>query len=154
MQTHSAFLWFTLLTFGHEYAKPVRENLQRWWVGGVWLEGAGRGKGWRGVWRGRETRVAALLGVCAWEGSNLSSVFPLPLHSASIQPHAFPPLHPHTPPHPNPHPPTPPTHPPRYENCELRTITLSDGGGAGVPDLTWFPGGHASLEPQQDLMAE
>lgn len=29
--THSAFLWFTLTCFGNEYARPVRENLQRWY---------------------------------------------------------------------------------------------------------------------------
>ena len=29
--THSAFLWFTLTCFGNEFAKPVRENLQRWY---------------------------------------------------------------------------------------------------------------------------
>lgn len=31
MVTHSAFLWFTLTCFGNEFAKPVRENLQRWY---------------------------------------------------------------------------------------------------------------------------
>lgn len=29
--THSAFLWFTLLGFGVEFARPVRERLQRWY---------------------------------------------------------------------------------------------------------------------------
>ena len=28
---------------------------------------------------------------------------------------------------------------PRRQNCEMRTVVLSDGGGAGVPDRTWFP---------------
>jgi hypothetical protein len=36
--THSAFLWFTLTCFGNEFAKPVRENLQRWYEVG---EGGG-----------------------------------------------------------------------------------------------------------------
>lgn len=36
--------------------------------------------------------------------------------------------------------PTPP-HPP--QNCEMRTVVLSDGGGAGTPDVTWFRGGEA-----------
>lgn len=67
--THSAFLWFTLATYGNEYAKPVRENLQRW-----------------------------------------------------------------------------------YENCEMRSVVLSDGGGMGVQDKYWFKGGHAFNEPQQKLM--
>ncbi|EFN59905.1 hypothetical protein CHLNCDRAFT_29140 [Chlorella variabilis] len=67
--THSAFLWFTLTCFGNEFAKPVRENLQRW-----------------------------------------------------------------------------------YENCEMRTLVLSDGGGMGVPDKTWFRGGEAYAEPQKGLL--
>ena len=41
----------------------------------------------------------------------------------------------------------PPPH--RYENCEMRTVVLSDGGGGGVADMTWFPGGHAATEPQE-----
>lgn len=65
--THSAFLWFTLTCFGNEYARPVRENLQRW-----------------------------------------------------------------------------------YENAESRTLILSDAGGAGVPDVTWFPGGDKA--PRVDLV--
>ncbi|KAK2075721.1 hypothetical protein QBZ16_001462 [Prototheca wickerhamii] len=65
--THSAFLWFTLTCFGNEYARPVRENLQRW-----------------------------------------------------------------------------------YENAESRTLILSDAGGAGVPDVTWFPGGDKA--PRADLV--
>ncbi|PSC75000.1 phosphoglycerate mutase [Micractinium conductrix] len=67
--THSAFLWFTLACFGNEFARPVRENLQRW-----------------------------------------------------------------------------------YENCEMRTVVLTDGGGAGVPDQTWFRGGEAYAEPQKGLL--
>ncbi|PRW60329.1 phosphoglycerate mutase [Chlorella sorokiniana] len=69
--THSAFLWFTLTCFGNEFAKPVRENLQRW-----------------------------------------------------------------------------------YENCEMRTVVLSDGGGAGVPDRTWFRGGEAYAEPQKGMLPD
>ena len=40
---------------------------------------------------------------------------------------------------------------PRYENCEMRTVVLSDGGGAGTPDRTWFRGGEAFAEPQKAL---
>lgn len=69
--THSAFLWFTLTCFGNEFAKPVRENMQRW-----------------------------------------------------------------------------------YENCEMRTLVLSDGGGAGVPDKMWFRGGEAYAEPQKGLLPD
>jgi hypothetical protein len=36
----------------------------------------------------------------------------------------------------------------RYENCEMRTVVLSDGGGGGLADMSWFPGGHAYSEPQ------
>lgn len=36
----------------------------------------------------------------------------------------------------------------RYENCEMRTVVLCDGGGGGLADMTWFPGGHAYSEPQ------
>lgn len=45
-----------------------------------------------------------------------------------------------------------------YENCEMRTVVLGDGGAtmvgaptAGVQD-TDFAGGHAAAEPQQELM--
>eukprot|EP00887_Chlorella_sp_A99_P002998 scaffold9.g2998.t1 len=40
-----------------------------------------------------------------------------------------------------------------YENCEMRTVVLSDGGGAGIPDRTWFRGGEAYNEPQKGLLA-
>ncbi len=31
----------------------------------------------------------------------------------------------------------------RYENCEMRTVIISDGGGdSGGLDPLWFPGGH------------
>lgn len=39
-----------------------------------------------------------------------------------------------------------------YENCEMRTVVLSDGGGAGVPDKLWFRGGEAYAEPQKGLL--
>jgi broad specificity phosphatase PhoE len=39
-----------------------------------------------------------------------------------------------------------------YENCEMRTVVMADGGGAGVADVTWFKGGHAFDEPQAALM--
>lgn len=29
-----------------------------------------------------------------------------------------------------------------YENCEMRTIVLSDDAGNGNLDPLWFPGGH------------
>lgn len=29
-----------------------------------------------------------------------------------------------------------------YENCEMRTIVLSDDAGSGALDPLWFPGGH------------
>ena len=29
-----------------------------------------------------------------------------------------------------------------YENCEMRTIVLSDDAGDGTTDPLWFPGGH------------
>lgn len=29
-----------------------------------------------------------------------------------------------------------------YENCEMRTIVLSDDAGSGNTDPLWFPGGH------------
>ncbi len=29
-----------------------------------------------------------------------------------------------------------------YENCEMRTIVLSDDAGNGNVDPLWFPGGH------------
>ncbi len=29
-----------------------------------------------------------------------------------------------------------------YENCEMRTIVLSDDAGNGTVDPLWFPGGH------------
>ncbi|KAL0034530.1 hypothetical protein WJX79_006951 [Trebouxia sp. C0005] len=29
-----------------------------------------------------------------------------------------------------------------YENCEMRTIVLSDDAGSGTVDPLWFPGGH------------
>jgi len=71
--THSAFLWFTLLGFGVEFVRPVRERLQRW-----------------------------------------------------------------------------------YENCEMRSVVLSDGGAMALPlgryEDSDFAGGHAALEPQQQLM--
>lgn len=41
-----------------------------------------------------------------------------------------------------------------YENCEMRTLVLSDGGGVGVLDETHFRGGHAAAEPQQALLDE
>ena len=34
----------------------------------------------------------------------------------------------------------------------MRTLVLSDGGGAGVPDHTWFRGGEAYAEPQKGLL--
>lgn len=36
-----------------------------------------------------------------------------------------------------------------YENAEMRTVVLSDGGGMGTPDLTWFPGGETLSDPQR-----
>jgi len=39
-----------------------------------------------------------------------------------------------------------------YENCEMRTLVLSDSGGAGVVDETHFQGGHAAVEPQGTLL--
>ena len=46
--THSAFLWFTLTCFGNEFARPVRENLQRWYE--VSARGGGaRGRGGSGI---------------------------------------------------------------------------------------------------------
>lgn len=31
----------------------------------------------------------------------------------------------------------------RYENCEMRTVVICDGGGeSGGLDPLWFPGGH------------
>ena len=39
-----------------------------------------------------------------------------------------------------------------YENCEMRTVVLSDGGGAGTPDRTWFRGGEAFAEPQKGII--
>jgi broad specificity phosphatase PhoE len=42
-----------------------------------------------------------------------------------------------------------------YENCEMRTVILNDGGGLSfVVDSTHFPGGHAALEPQFSIMEE
>lgn len=38
------------------------------------------------------------------------------------------------------------------QNCEMRTVVLSDGGGAGVPDHTWFRGGEAYAEPQKAML--
>ncbi len=38
------------------------------------------------------------------------------------------------------------------QNCEMRTVVLSDGGGAGVPDKLWFRGGEAYAEPQKGLL--
>ena len=43
-----------------------------------------------------------------------------------------------------------------YENCEMRTIVLSDDAGSGIVDPFWFPGGHQlervegmpSIQPQ------
>ncbi len=35
----------------------------------------------------------------------------------------------------------------------MRTVVLSDGGGMGVPDKTWFRGGEAFAEPQKALIA-
>ena len=29
-----------------------------------------------------------------------------------------------------------------YENCEMRSIVLSDDAGSGNVDPLWFPGGH------------
>lgn len=29
-----------------------------------------------------------------------------------------------------------------YENCEMRTIVLSDDASSGALDPLWFPGGH------------
>ena len=41
-----------------------------------------------------------------------------------------------------------------YENGEMRSVVLSDGGGAApAPDMTWFRGGAAGAEPQQGLLA-
>lgn len=40
-----------------------------------------------------------------------------------------------------------------YENCEMRSLVLCDGGGGGAPDVTWFPGGHAYNEPQKELLS-
>lgn len=34
----------------------------------------------------------------------------------------------------------------------MRTVVLSDGGGAGVPDATWFRGGEAYAEPQKSIL--
>jgi hypothetical protein len=34
----------------------------------------------------------------------------------------------------------------------MRTVVLSDGGGAGVPDRIWFRGGEAYAEPQKGLL--
>ena len=36
----------------------------------------------------------------------------------------------------------------------MRTLVLSDGGGAGVPDHTWFRGGEAYAEPQRGLLPD
>lgn len=36
----------------------------------------------------------------------------------------------------------------------MRTLVLSDGGGAGVPDDTWFRGGEAYAEPQKKLLPD
>ena len=36
----------------------------------------------------------------------------------------------------------------------MRTLVLSDGGGAGVPDATWFRGGEAYAEPQKKLLPD
>lgn len=42
-----------------------------------------------------------------------------------------------------------------YENCEMRSVVLSDGGAISpVPDVTWFKGGAAFAEPQQGLLDE
>lgn len=38
------------------------------------------------------------------------------------------------------------------QNCEMRTVVLSDGGGAGVHDATWFRGGEAYAEPQKAML--
>lgn len=43
---------------------------------------------------------------------------------------------------------------PRPQNCEMRTVVLSDGGGAGVPDRTWFRGGEAYAEPQKGMLPD
>lgn len=48
-------------------------------------------------------------------------------------------------------PPVPPALP---QNCEMRTLVISDGGGAGVPDKTWFRGGEAYAEPQKKLLPD
>ena len=44
-----------------------------------------------------------------------------------------------------------PPHPPASgtQNCEMRTVVLTDGGGAGVPDQTWFRGGEGGWEDTQ-----
>lgn len=34
----------------------------------------------------------------------------------------------------------------------MRTVVLSDGGGAGVHDATWFRGGEAYAEPQKAML--
>jgi len=36
----------------------------------------------------------------------------------------------------------------------MRTVVLSDGGGAGVPDRTWFQGGEAYAEPQKGMLPD
>lgn len=41
-----------------------------------------------------------------------------------------------------------------YENCECRTLVLSDSGGNMVGDVWHFKGGHAFAEPQHALMGE
>ncbi len=40
------------------------------------------------------------------------------------------------------------------QNCEMRTVVLSDGGGMGVPDRTWFRGGEAYAEPQKSILPD
>lgn len=174
--THSAFLWFTLTCFGNEvrqgaaracvpagrwacpavclpsrandcvrrlqrawvvpsqhflpascplqFAKPVRENLQRWYEVG-----------------GAVGTPDCLLVVAV-------RLVVLPA-TALAGPPALPPSH------------TPAalTRPgparlalPSAQNCEMRTLVLSDGGGMGVPDKTWFRGGEAYAEPQKGLL--
>lgn len=35
-----------------------------------------------------------------------------------------------------------------FENCELRTLVLSDARGEGNLDPLWFPGGRGSLQQE------